>query len=327
MKYLLLTTAMVPVIYRAPADTPPAATPPAETPPPATPPAETPPAATPPAGSDKPWYDTREWSDPTLKEFAVKNGYHSGTADEALEKALKGEMTAAAKLGKDPKSLVELPGEDGSIMDFFKDNGAKMGVPDSIEKYELSLPSDLPEGLPIDQALLDGFTKASFEAGLPPAVAQASVDFYAAHVTNWMSEQQGKVAESEKALETALKSKWGGNWEENRDLGVRAFQTLAAKIGLDADATKNVASKLNEGMGDVHLVQFTHGLAEIIGEDSLAKPRNSDAPAANVATATQRKAQIMAKGDGDMAKARGNPARIKELQKELEGLNRIIAAG
>ena len=129
------------------------------------------------------------------------------------------------------------------------------------------------------------------------------------------------------ALETARKSKWGGNWEENRDLGVRAFQAITAKMGLDADAAKNIASKLNEGMGDVHLVQFTHGLAALIGEAALAAPRGGGAPGGDLAAAQQRKAQIMAKGDGDMAKARGKAGRIKELQAELTGLNRIIGAG
>ena len=106
------------------------------------------------AGDGKPWYDTRDWSDPALKDFAVKAGYHIGTADEALEKALKGEMNATAKLGKNPASLAELPGEDGKVSDFLKANAAALGVPDNIDNYELTLPDDLPEGMPIDQALM-----------------------------------------------------------------------------------------------------------------------------------------------------------------------------
>lgn len=256
----------------------------------------------------------------------IKSGYHGGTADEALEKAIKGEMTATAKLGKDPGSLVELPGPDGNALDFLKANGAALGVPDSIDSYELKLPDNLPEGLPIDQLMLDGFTKAVFEAGIPPAVAQQSVDFYAQHVTGWMAEQQGKVAQADQALETALKERWGGNWEERRENAVRGFQALAAQIGLDPDAAQNTASKMNEAMGDAHLLQFMDAVAGLMGEDKLASPKGAGAPSSDLASAQQRKAQIMTRGTGDMAKAQGNPARIKELQGELQGLNKTILA-
>ncbi len=273
---------------------------------------------------DTPWYDKRDWSDPSLKEHVVKSGYHSGTAEEALEKALKGEMTATAKLGKDPKSLVELPGEGKTALDFLKANGAQLGVPETIEKYELALPADLPEGLPVNENMMADFTKAAFEAGIPPAVAQFSVDAYAQHVTGWFSEMQGTMAANEQKLETAMKEKWGGNWEETRDRGVRAFQTIAAQKGWDADATKNIASKLNEGMGDVHLMMMMDAMAELMSEDTLTPPPGGGAPASDLAAAQQRKTKIMAKGDGDMAKAKGNPARISQLQNELKGLNRII---
>lgn len=275
------------------------------------------------AGDGKPWYETRAWKDPALKEFAVRNGYHNGTAEEALEKALKGEMTAAAKLGKNPSRLAELPEEGGSVTDFLKANAKAFGVPDSIDKYQLKVPEGLPEGMPIDQDMLSAFTKNAFEAGLPPQIAQATVDFYANHMGEWMSKTQSEIEVAEKKLEGQLKEKWGGNWEQNRDLGARAFQAIASQMGLDADAARNVAMKLNEGMGDVHLVQFTHGLASLISEDQLLAPRRGGAPSGDLARAQQRKAQIMGK-DGEIRRAAGNPAKIKQLQEELAGHNAVI---
>ncbi|MDW3181770.1 hypothetical protein [Roseobacter sp.] len=277
------------------------------------------------AGDGKPWYDSREWSDPALKDFAVKAGYHNGTADEALEKALKGEMHAAAKLGKDPTKLAELPGDNATVSDFFKNNAAAFGVPDSLDKYELTLPENLPDGVPIDQDMMDAFRKNAFESNLPPEIAQGTVNFYAQHFSDWLGKKQAEVHKAEKKLEGALKEKLGGNWEQKRDEGVRAFQVMAAQMGLDADATRNIAMKLNEGMGDVHLVQFTIGLADYISEDTLAAPRGNGAPAGDLARAQQRKAAIMGR-DGEMLQAQrsGNQAKIAELQKELAGHNAVI---
>jgi hypothetical protein len=275
------------------------------------------------AGDGSPWYDSRQWSDPALKDFAIKNGYHKGTADEALEKALKGEMSAASRLGKDPNMIAELPGPDGSAADFLKANASALGVPDSVDDYKLSLPDDLPKDMPIDQPMMDSFAKMAHEAGLPPEIAQMSVSFYAQHMTDWMNEQTGKIENAEKALEAQLKEKWGGNWEANRDQGARAFQALAAQMDLDAEAAANIATKLNEGMGDVHLVQFTHALAGLISEDTLINVPGGGVPSGDLAHAQQRKAQIMGP-DGEMAQARGNQAKIKSLQNELAAANRVI---
>ena len=96
-------------------------------------------------------------------------------------------------------------------------------------------------------------------------------------------------------------------------------------MGRDADATRNIAMKLNEGMGDVHLVMFTNGLAQYVSEDTLAAPRGGGAPAGDLARAQQRKAAIMGR-DGEMLKANrsGNQAKVKELQAELAGHNAVI---
>ena len=232
-------------------------------------------------------------------------------------------MTAAAKLGRDPNTMAQLPGEGTTTLDFLKANGKALGVPDSVDDYKLTVNIELPDGLPIDEDMLTGFQKASFEAGIPPEVAQVGLDFYAQHISTWFTEQRSTVMQSEENLTGKLKQKFGGNWEQERDKGARAFQVIAADMGLDAAATKNIATKLNDGMGDVHLVMFTNHLAGLLSEDQLVSP-SGGAPRADLATAQQRKAQIMERGTGEMAKARGNAAKQKQLQAELKGLNEII---
>lgn len=312
--------------------TPPAAPPAGDTPPPAAPPPAAPPPAAgdpPPAGGDanKPWYEQRQWADPALQQHLIKSGYHAGTAEEALDKALKGEMAAVGRLGKPPGSLLDAPKEGQSASDWLKANAKTFGVPESIDKYELKLPEGLPKGMPIDDALLSDYRKFAHEAGLPPALAQANVEAYAQAMAPRFEKMATDAATAEAKLSTDLQAAWGQNYKTNQEQAARAFQALAAEMKLDPDQTKLLAGKLNENMGDATLVKFFHTIAGKMGEDTLAIPRGGNAPAMQLADAQQAKERIMAKHSGDMAVAvrSGDSARIKALQKELEGYNTIIA--
>ena len=320
-----------------PAD--PSATPPSDppvTPPPAAPPGETAsPAATPPAdppadppkGDDKPWYESREWGDEALKEHLIKTGYHKGTVEEALERALKGEITASAKLGKDPASIMDAPSEGQDINEWMKSNSKHLGVPETADKYDVKLPENLPEGMPIDESMVEAAKANALEMGLPPSVLQANIDFYAKHMTDQFTSMAAKATEAEEKMDTDLKEAWGASWNDNQQLAVRAFQSLAAEMKMDPDVAKNVSSKLNSELGDVGLLKFFHGLATKLGDDTLAIPQGGNAPALALADAQQRKEQIMAKNTGVIAKAKlaGDRAGHKAAMDELKGLNKIIA--
>ncbi|MES2667453.1 MAG: hypothetical protein V4712_15245 [Pseudomonadota bacterium] len=279
------------------------------------------------AAAAKPWYEERTWSDPTLQQHLIKSGYHNGTSDEALERALKGELTATTKLGRNPATLLDAPKEGQTVNEWMKANAKAFGVPDSLDKYELKLPEGLPEGMPIDTALLADFRKYAHEAGLPPAVAQANIEAYAAMMTPRFTQEAARAAEAEAKMTGDLQTTWGQNYKTNQDLAVRAFQTLAAEMKMDPEQSKMLAGKLNKEMGDAGLLKFFHTLAGKMGEDTLAIPRGGNAPALALADAQQRKAAIMTAHTGDMAKAtrEGNTRRVTELRKEMEGLNVILA--
>ncbi|WP_226779012.1 hypothetical protein [Oceaniglobus trochenteri] len=291
-------------------------------------PAPAPSTADDPAKSDDaPWYDKREWSDPALKQHMVKAGYHKGTVEEALERALKGEVSATKRLGRDPSSLIDAPGEGQDVAEWLKANGSRLGVPEKPEGYDIKLPDDLPEGMPIDDALLGRFKEQAHAMGLPPAVVQANVEFYAKQMAEDFASSASKAAEAEAKMDAGLKEAWGADWKNNQQLAIRGFQALAAELKMEPAAAKLVAQKMEADMGDVALLKFFHGLASKLGDDTLAVPKGGDAPALQLADAQQRKEQIMAKHTGDLAKARstGDRARHDALQKELKGLNRIIA--
>ncbi len=256
----------------------------------------------------------------------MKSGYHKGTADEALEKALKGEVAAVARLGRNPATLLDAPAEGQVFTDWLKSNGQKFGVPDSPDKYDIKLPDNLPKGLPINEKMLSDFKTHAHAKGLPPAIVQDAVSFFASNVGAEYTKLAADAANAETVLTTALQAEWGGEWKQNQQLAVRTFQALAANARLTPEQSQLVAAKLNEGMGDATLLKFFHGMAALMGEDTLAVPRGGNAPALALSEAQQRKATIMARHTGDMAqaRARGDQRQIAALQSELTGLNAII---
>ncbi|WP_157971222.1 M15 family metallopeptidase domain-containing protein [Pseudogemmobacter bohemicus] len=278
-------------------------------------------------GGERPWYEGRTWSDPALQQHLIKSGYHKGTAEEALEKALKGEISAVTRLGKNPGQLLDAPAEGQSFGDWLKANGSRFGVPDAVDKYDVKLPDGLPKDMPIDDALLSDYRAFALESGLPPALVQSNVDFWAKAMGGKFTALAAGAATAEENLTKDLQNAWGGNWKQNQQLAVRTFQALAADMKLAPETAKLVAEKLNAGMGDATLLKFFHSLGEKLGEDTLAIPRGGNAPALALAEAQQRKEVIMARQTGEMAAANRaqDQRRINELTKELNGLNTVIA--
>lgn len=236
-------------------------------------------------------------------------------------------MAAVGRLGKPPGSLLDAPKEGQSATDWLKANAKTFGVPETLDKYQVKLPENLPKGTPIDEALMADYTKFAHEAGLPPALAQANIDAYAQIMAPRFEKMATEAATAEAKLTSDLQAAWGPNYKTNQEQAARAFQALAAEMKLDPDQSKALATKLNENMGDATLVKFFHTIAGKMGEDTLAIPRGGNAPAMQLADAQQAKERILAKHTGDMAVAHraGDSAKIKALQKELEGYNTIIA--
>lgn len=231
------------------------------------------------------------------------------------------------RLGKPPGSLLDAPKEGQGFGDWLKANARAFGVPEKLDDFKLTMPADLPEGTPLDEGLMNDWRAFAHESGLPPALAQAAVDFFGKASGARISKMITDATNAETKLTEALQADWGPNYAQNQQLAARAFQTIAAEMKLTPEQTQLLGAKLNGGLGDPVMVKFFHHLAGKMGEDSLALPRGGNAPAMQRATAEARKAQIMAAHTGDMAQATraGNQARVRELQSELTGLNAIIS--
>lgn len=276
-------------------------------------------------GDTKPWYETHEWKDPALKNYLVQNGYNQGTMEDALERALKSDQSAMKKLGKGPDALMDKPGKDTPLSDFFKANASTFGVPDKADGYELTLPEDLPEGLPVDEALLGSFKAKAHELGLPTAMAQQMVDFHAETVKAQLLDLEGKAATAEQAMLTQLNEEWGGNTKENTEAAKRAFQAVAAQAGLNADQLRSIASKLNADTGDAGLLKLGLAMSKALTEDGLSMPGGGNSDVMSIEQAKTAKAQIMEARTGEMAQAR-TPAAKKAVQQKLDRVNAVLVA-
>jgi hypothetical protein len=277
----------------------------------------------------RPWYEQRTWGNEALKNHLVKSGYHMGSPDDALEKALQGELTAATRLGKPASALLDAPGKDQKPSDWLKANARVFGVPEDATAYNLTLPQNLPEGTPLDEAMLAEARMFGHAAGVPPDVMQAMVDFYGKTIGGRITRMGAEAATAEARITADLQKDWGAAYDDNMAMARRAFGALMTEMKMPPEAQKLAAESLAGALGGTTTMKLLHHIAGKMGEDSLAMPKGASGVGMSKAVAAQRKEQIMAPMDGEMAMAMraGNQAKINALQEELRGLNLMVAGG
>lgn len=103
----------------------------------------------------------------------------------------------------------------------------QLGVPDSPEGYELSLPENLPDDLKPDAAaetLHQDFAAAMHEVGASNDVVQKALDWYYGRLGESVAQQQRSHAESRAEAEASLRHEWGGDHERNLTFAQRAIR-------------------------------------------------------------------------------------------------------
>lgn len=105
----------------------------------------------------------------------------------------------------------------------------QLGVPESAEGYQVSLPEDLPDQLradPAGEALQRNFLQAMHEAGASNEVVQKALDWYYGNVTQSLNQQAQSAAERRAEAEASLRHEWGGDHERNLTFAQRAVQSF-----------------------------------------------------------------------------------------------------
>nr|WP_321456134.1 hypothetical protein [uncultured Cohaesibacter sp.] len=144
-------------------------------------------------------------------DFAKEQGWKS--ADDAV-KAYQDQRSGL-------EGMIKVPGKDASDEDraaFAK----ALGVPDTADGYQFSLPEKMPENVQYDEKLATSFKAKAKEIGLTPMQAQALHDFQMEAVGSQASSMMEgqKQAEAEKtakaeASHDALVKAWGKEGSES----------------------------------------------------------------------------------------------------------------
>lgn len=229
---MLIFNRMMPTIMRSPDEgggagggTPSAGTPPAAG---GTPPAAgAPPAAQPafaPWGDGKSVYTVGEgdkaqpwWN--AVPEQGARELLNAKQYKNPAELALA--YYNANKLINEAGDKIAIPGE-GATPEQVKAFRAKIGVPESPDKYEFKL----PDGAQANPALMDFGKKMFHEMGVPAKDAQKGIDLW----EGFVKEQQAAEIEADRVANeqaiSKLETSWGADLEVNRAAGVRAMKAL-----------------------------------------------------------------------------------------------------
>lgn len=239
--------------------------------------------------------------DPSLQVF-IKDGKIN------YANLMKSYVHGARQMGADK---VVVPGVNASNEEreaFFN----KLGRPD-LDKYEVK--SNLPEGVEVDQVMVDGFKAVAHKAGILPGQAQ--------DLMNWFNEQQTQAgttlsdqnqADYDKSVE-GLKTEWGDGYDRELIVADRALKEFATTdeikylndIGITSDVNfTRLFNKIGKGLSEDTFNTESHGHfgmtqaeAEVKVNEALADPnsayRNKDhANHKNAVAELQKWHEIMA---------------------------------
>jgi hypothetical protein len=187
-------------------------------------------------------------SDPSLAPLKGK-----GIAD-----VVKSYVNAQRMVGKDK---VALPGEKATpeeLNEFFK----KLGRPDKPEDYKIAKPTDLPEGFPFQEKLVQDFTKTAHELGMTSKQAMGLYKwFMGAEVDAFTGMQKDAETQTIEA-EKALRKEFGKAYDE---------RLAGANMVLEKYAPEGLVDLLTStGLGrNPLMVKFLASVANEFSEDTL----------------------------------------------------------
>lgn len=135
----------------------------------------------------------------------------------------------------------------------------KLGRPESPEGYKIQRPSNLPEGMPVDENMEKAVLQRLHKAGASNKQAQ--------DIVGMLYEFQAKAyqadLEANQAARTALEQKWGAAYDQN--LGIA--KTVLAKYG-----SEQLAQELEGQLGDhPGLTELLVNLGKLTLEDTVLR--------------------------------------------------------
>jgi len=166
---------------------------------------------------------TPDWRDSLPEDL---KSHEALAKHDSLEGLARGFVNAQKVIGKDPNSLIEVPGQDAGF-DSKREALTKLGAPKDADGYKIQAGENTPEFLSPEGDMAKGFTGKASELGLLPEQVQGLYAWFsetmggAAQQSQQQTEQQ--VAENIQSLET--------EWGEAFDQKVAAADFAVEKLG------------------------------------------------------------------------------------------------
>lgn len=202
--------------------------------------------------AEQSWYsgfdeDTQGWME--------NRGLTKMDSNAALENAIKGFRNAEKYVGTPHEKLLTLPDFDKSDKVELDQFYAKLGRPDSADKYNITV----PEGQSTDFA---DFAKTMFhEAGLTDRQAQTLNEKWNEYVASMEGSQVEQYQENLKQQDAALRKEWGEAYDDQIDKA----KSAAREFGLQ----ENQIDAMEKALGFDGLMKFMSNIGSKLGEDTF----------------------------------------------------------
>lgn len=168
-------------------------------------------------------------------EAAADTDWRAPIEDEGLRKFAErftdpgDAVKAAFDLRQQISKGFEAPGEDATD-DEKAEHRARLGVPETVDAYEIDLPEETPKEIEPTREDLEPFLSAMHEAGAPAATVQAAIDwFYGTYLPEGQKFQEEESAKALKEASDALDKEWPDPKEQETNLNFA--QRAAAHFG------------------------------------------------------------------------------------------------
>jgi hypothetical protein len=167
------------------------------------------------------------------------------------------------------KDAIFVPGDKATEQErtqFF----AKLGRPETADKYTITKPADLPEGIQYSAEVEKAFKDFAHKSGFSDAQAKATYDWYFGLIKNGHAQQAQAEKAATDAAVNSLKDEWKGDaFNVNSTLANRVFKKFA---GDKPEVTKFIEeTKVNGlplGNHPIFLRLFA-AIGKVISDDSL----------------------------------------------------------
>ena len=203
----------------------------------------------------------KSWKEAISEEYRKDPNIEKFTEIDALAKSY---INATRMIGQDK---VAVPNEN-STDDQWNEVYAKLGRPESADKYKLDVKS---ETVPIEDGAIKQFAETSHKLGLNNKQAQGILEYYKSMMEG--SAQQSKVdTETAQAqAEQQLRQEWGKTFDENVK---KAGSIAKANLGVDV-----LDMQLKDGtrLGDhPEVIKGFAKIADMMSEDKIVSTESEN---------------------------------------------------